>query len=272
MWDNNALQPTCYPSDCSTVNEDGKLFDGSSRHGVARTRLNSDVRPVKEGNMILASWRFRYCVAALAWAAIVHAALAGGRQFILDKGATDGDAIAEAASRPDVRAIRTSNDRLSDASFATFAQWRHLYGVYTHNTTITGVGFTKLQRHEHLIQVTLLGPNVNDDGVQAVSQLPHVTHLNFGNGRGHDFAPGYCKFGWHRAVVTDRPLGAIARMPKLAYLTIVNADITDAGIQLLASMKSIQSIAFVHCSRLTPQGVKRLRSALPRTRIVLADQ
>ncbi|MDP6468750.1 MAG: signal peptidase I [Pirellulaceae bacterium] len=38
---NESLQPTCYPHDCSTVTEDGELFDGSSRHGVARTRLNS---------------------------------------------------------------------------------------------------------------------------------------------------------------------------------------------------------------------------------------
>lgn len=33
------LQPTCYPCDCSSVNEDGKLCDGLRRHGVARTRL-----------------------------------------------------------------------------------------------------------------------------------------------------------------------------------------------------------------------------------------
>ena len=32
------LQPTCYPYDYSIVNEDGKLFDGSSRQGNARTR------------------------------------------------------------------------------------------------------------------------------------------------------------------------------------------------------------------------------------------
>jgi hypothetical protein len=31
----------CYPYDYSTVNEDGKLLDGSSRYGNARTRLNS---------------------------------------------------------------------------------------------------------------------------------------------------------------------------------------------------------------------------------------
>ena len=35
------LQPTCYPYDCSTVNEDGESLDRSSRHCVARTRLNS---------------------------------------------------------------------------------------------------------------------------------------------------------------------------------------------------------------------------------------
>ncbi len=34
-------QPTCYPYDCSTVTEDRKLSDGSSRLRVARTRLNS---------------------------------------------------------------------------------------------------------------------------------------------------------------------------------------------------------------------------------------
>ncbi len=38
---NKTLQPTCYPYDCSTVNEDGEMSDCSSRHGVARTRLNS---------------------------------------------------------------------------------------------------------------------------------------------------------------------------------------------------------------------------------------
>ena len=34
-------QPTCYPYDCSTVTEDGEVHDVSSRHGYARTRLNS---------------------------------------------------------------------------------------------------------------------------------------------------------------------------------------------------------------------------------------
>ena len=34
-------QPTCYPCAYSTVNENGRLLVSSSRHGKARTRLNS---------------------------------------------------------------------------------------------------------------------------------------------------------------------------------------------------------------------------------------
>ena len=35
---NKSLQPTCYPNDCSTVDEDGELFDVSNRLGKARMR------------------------------------------------------------------------------------------------------------------------------------------------------------------------------------------------------------------------------------------
>jgi len=42
-WQQRILpgQPTCYPYDCSTVDEEGKSLDGSSRQAKARTRLNS---------------------------------------------------------------------------------------------------------------------------------------------------------------------------------------------------------------------------------------
>ncbi len=45
------LQPTCYPCDCSTVNENGKLLDDSSCHCVARTRLNSALSCLRRSRM-----------------------------------------------------------------------------------------------------------------------------------------------------------------------------------------------------------------------------
>lgn len=53
-------------------------------------------------------------------------------------------------------------------------------------------------------------------------------------------------------------------MPKLAYLEIDNADITDDGIQQLKSLKSAQLIRFFRCKRLTRKGIERLKTALPR--------
>ncbi|MBN2475669.1 MAG: hypothetical protein JXB62_13740 [Pirellulales bacterium] len=196
-------------------------------------------------------------------AAITAAALADDSQFSLGDGSTDGDAIVQADGRRDVKAVRSSNDRLSDASLATFARWRNLYGVYLWNTAVTGVGFSRLEKHQHLVQVSLLGPNVNDDGVRAVSRLPHVTHLQVGNA----YDTRDCKYHVHHAIVSDRALLAVASMANLAYLTIDNAAITDEGIQELASMKSVQSIQFFRCKGLTHNGLERLRVALPRVRI-----
>jgi hypothetical protein len=213
--------------------------------------------------MLTASPLLRLCIVALAWAALAGIALADDSQFELGDGTTDGDAIAQAVERNDVKAVRSSNDRLSDASLAVFARWPDLYGVYLWNTAITGVGFGKLEGHGQLIQVSLLGPNVNDDGVRAVSRLPHVTHLQFGNA----YDTTDCKYHVHHAIVTDRALTDVAAMKKLAYLTIDNAAITDDGIQKLASLKSLRNIQFFRCTKLTHEGLEWLRAALPKATI-----
>lgn len=203
------------------------------------------------------------CAAVLGSVALVNVARGDDSQFKLDDGSTDGDAVAEAVGRRDVKAVRSSNDRLSDASFATFSRWPELYGVYLFNTTVTGTGFRKFEKHEHLTQVHLLGPNVNDDGVRTISQLPHLTHLQIGNG----YETPDCKYRVHHALVTDRALESIARMKKLRYLTIGTAAITDEGIQQLAALEEIRNIQFFRCTELTVNGIERLRAALPRATI-----
>jgi hypothetical protein len=162
-----------------------------------------------------------------------------------------------------VKAIRTKDDRLSDASFATFARWPDVYGIYLNNTAVTGIGFDKFAGHSHLEQVSLFGPNVNDDGVRAVSRLRHVTHLQIGN----SWENRAGKYHLHYAIVTDRALAAIGSMEKLAYLEIENADITDEGIQQLAAMKSAVDIQFYRCKGLTQKGLESLRMALPNATI-----
>ena len=204
------------------------------------------------------------CALMLCSAMLANPARGDDSQFHLKENSTDGDAIAQALGRVEVKAVRTHDDRISDASFATFARWPALYGVYLWNTTATGTGFGKLEQHEQLIQVSLLGPNVNDEGIGAVSRLPHVTHLQIGNA--YEVSDD-CNYRVHRPLVTNRALAAVSQMKHVAYLTIDNAAITDEGIQQLAAMQGIRNIQFFRCTELTTDGIERLRAALPRATI-----
>jgi len=60
------LQPTCYPYDCSTVNEDGEVFDGSSHQGEARTGLNSAFCGMERIMIETLLWIILVIVAAIA--------------------------------------------------------------------------------------------------------------------------------------------------------------------------------------------------------------
>lgn len=215
--------------------------------------------------MFVSRDRIRCCMAVIVLIGLAQAATAGYdyAQFVLDDCSADGAAVIRAKAHQQVGAVRSNNDRLSDASFVTFARWRGLYGVYLWNTAITGAGFSKLEEHPYLFQVTLIGPNVNDEGVKAVSRLPHVTHLQVGNG----YDTTDCKYKVHPAIVTDRSLESLATMANLKYLEIENADITDDGIQHLSSLKDVEAITFSRCPQLTLRGIKRLRLALPTAHI-----
>lgn len=203
----------------------------------------------------------RILIVAMIAGGIVSTVTGDEAQLNLKALVTDSDVAA--ATNRDVRAIRASRDRLSDKAFVSFAIWPNLYGVYLHNTNVTGTGFHRLDEHEHLVQVDLIGPNVSNEGALTVADLPHVTHLSIGNGIPH----GYQSV--RNARVTDRGLRAIATMPHLGWLVVLGADITDEGIQHLRKLKSIESITFDDCPRLTQRGIAQLQSHLPKTKIRL---
>jgi hypothetical protein len=203
------------------------------------------------------------CVAGMIAFGTVSSISGDDTQLNLRVLATDDD-VADATNR-DVKAIRTIRDRLSDHAFVTFAKWPNLYGVYLQNTAATGTGFHRLDEHEHLVQIVLIGPNVGDEGALTVADLPRVTHLTIGNG----IPP---KSPVRNARMTDRGLRAITTMPHLAWLVVVDADITDEGIQNLKKLKAIESIVFDYCPKVTPRGIAQLQSQLPKTLIRLEQR
>lgn len=67
----------------------------------------------------------------------------------------------------------------------------------------------------------------------------------------------------HAPTVTDASLPAIAALPQLAEFRLGSAQITDQGLQQLAASKSLKKLTLSGLKMVTPDGVNRLREALP---------
>lgn len=177
-----------------------------------------------------------------------------------DREVNDGTVVRESATAKNVNVVRMHRCRASDAALEHIARWPDLRGVYLRDTAITGSGFSHLKDHRQLTQVTLSGPNVNDDGAAALAELPRVTHLQVGNG-----------YRWDGLVyepqLTDAALKSIASMDTIEYLSIDGACITDKGLLHLARLPNVRSIQFFRCPQLTAAGLNRLKERLPECNI-----
>jgi hypothetical protein len=71
----------------------------------------------------------------------------------------------------------------------------------------------------------------------------------------------------HAPTVTDASLPAIAALPQLAEFRLGSAQVTDQGLLALAASKSLKKITLSGLKQVTPDGVKRLREALPQCAI-----
>jgi hypothetical protein len=56
-------------------------------------------------------------------------------------------------------------------------------------------------------------------------------------------------------------------MPHLTYLNLVSSKVSDAGIEALASIQSLEEI-YLWNSKVSKRGVENLRNALPEAKIV----
>lgn len=174
-----------------------------------------------------------------------------------DREVNDATVVRESEEVEDVVAVRFHCCRISDASLKHVSRWPDLRGVYLRDTAITGTGFSRLKDHRHLKQVTLVGPNVIDEGIASLAKLNHVTHLAIGNGYRWDgllFEPQ----------ITDASLKAVAEMKTVQYLSIDNAKITDDGLIHLGELSNARNIQFFRCKELTEDGLSRLRRKLPK--------
>ena len=56
-------------------------------------------------------------------------------------------------------------------------------------------------------------------------------------------------------------------MPYLTYLNLVSSKVSDAGIETIASIKTLEEV-YLWNSKVSEKGVKTLQNALPNCKIV----
>ena len=74
-------------------------------------------------------------------------------------------------------------------------------------------------------------------------------------------------FNATRAKGADRYAAELMGQPVLGYITLANSDLTDAGLERLATLPSLVDLD-VSKTKVTSEAVKKFRAALPACRIV----
>lgn len=93
---------------------------------------------------------------------------------------------------------------------------------------------------------------ITDRALKSIGRMPRLVRLDLGD-----------------TDVGDQGLLQLRRMPSLRVLNLYATGVGDAGLQVLAGLKSLEAV-YLWESKVTPEGVARLRKLLPKTRVVHA--
>ena len=102
------------------------------------------------------------------------------------------------------------------------------------------------QAGSQIVDLNLQNAGLDDDDLAALGELGAVTELRLSRNK-----------------ITDRGVGALARLPRLASLNLYgNAGVTDAGVDALGRIVTLRQV-YLWQTGVTPAGGAKLRSARP---------
>lgn len=138
---------------------------------------------------------------------------------------------------------------------------------------------------QHLLVLDLRGTQITDDALTHLTDLPVVEKLYVGGSVITDTEPTLFHARFTDAAVdplvklstlkllslakTDIGDVAVAQLPNLENLEVLfllGTNVTDASIPVLAQMKSLKAL-YLQETQVTPEGLQKLREALPGTDI-----
>lgn len=151
-----------------------------------------------------------------------------------------------------LREVRLEGCRwVGDHTARSLAAFPTLRNLEIHMTGFTDAGVAALA--DLPLEVLWLGPRVTDEAMKVLSGMPTLRHLDI------------CAHN-----VSDEGVRMLAKLPRLEILWLARCEVTDASIDVLASLKSLCELN-VNYTGVSSAGLDRVRAALPGCRFPEPD-
>lgn len=139
---------------------------------------------------------------------------------------------------------------LGDARFGLLREFESLRMVHASATDARDDDLTQLARLHSLAWLDLDSTLVTDEGIRVVARIQGLENVSVEN-----------------CAISDAGAELLAALPRLRNLSLRNTDLTDGGLLAFRSARALKAID-VRGTAVTLDGVSRLRTSLPKCRVV----
>ncbi len=163
---------------------------------------------------------------------------------------------------------------LNDDVFSHLESITHLESLNLDQATITGAEVQRLARLPNLKTLNLIGTQVDDEAMKKLAELTQLESLDISftkvTDAGLKHVGSLNKLRSLRAsgnAITDAGMAELSRLTQLEELMIGNNEVSDAGLKQLAQLSNLRALWLGGNSKVTKQGVAKLKAALPNCNI-----
>jgi Leucine Rich repeat len=171
--------------------------------------------------------------------------------------------------------LRLNVTPITDESVTELVLLPNLRRLELDGTAITNAGLEKLARSKSLSELSICHTKVNDDGIKCLARLKGLHELHLTGTRVTDAAmatlthlPDLRALNLNRTAITNAGLEQLARSKSLSRLWLSVKAVDDDGVVSLAQLSTLRFLNVENCDKLTAEGIRRLKVALPDCEII----
>ncbi|MEM6688775.1 MAG: hypothetical protein AAF664_05060 [Planctomycetota bacterium] len=192
------------------------------------------------------------------------------------------EAIDEISTYTSLTSLSLWGTTIDDAGLERLVDLKNLQMIDLSYTDVTGRSLQTLSNLKNLIYIRLEACDIRDDHLATLAEMPQVAILYLGNTSVSDKGLQHVRgrenlntLQLSDCKITDAGLASLGYLPQIQHLwlsktirygTNDRSEITDKSVDYLASLDSLIELR-ISDSKLTEEGLERLREALPKTKI-----